>query len=160
MTKIWRVRSKQASDYTWESPLAACWEALLDPISDAFTPTDKTAGELLKLWAAEVMAERPDGLIPIYWYVKGEGQLDYMPFQYEHHPDTPRDNFLTYNTWPLDASTAEPLNWFELPVVDKLWAAGSVAKGGFIQQATHWKPAILQPFVFLPALLRASNPGL
>lgn len=151
MKKVWRVRSKRA-DYTWESPLTAYWEVLLDPISDAFTPSDKTADELLQLWAAKVTAEHPDGLVPIYWYVKGEGQFEYMPFQYEHHPETPQDNFLTFNSWPLDSTTDEMLNWFELPVVDKLWAPGSAAKGGFIQQATHWKPAILRKRPVIPII--------
>lgn len=157
--KIWRVSSRH-SDYVWESPLAAYWEVLLDPISDDYTPDEKSAEELLLLWASKVKADEANDLVPIYWYVKGEGQFEYMPFQYEHHPETHPDNFLTFHSWPVDVETAEPLNWLSLPVVDKLWRPGSAAKGGFIQEATGWKPSILQPFVFLPSLLRGRGPGL
>jgi len=43
-----------------------------------------------------------------------------------------------------------------LPVQDKLWRPGQAGKGGFIQEATGWKPAILQPFVYLQSLLETT----
>jgi hypothetical protein len=75
-----------------------------------------------------------------------------MPFQYEHIPRFKTENFLTFFTWPVNTATNEPLNWLTLPVKDKLWTPKNADKGGFIQQATGWKPAILQPYVYLPAL--------
>ena len=51
----------------------------------------------------------------------------------------------------------ERLNWLLLPVEDKLWNAKQANKGGFIQEATGWKPSILQPFVYLPALLKGTG---
>ncbi|NER28870.1 MAG: hypothetical protein F6J89_14840 [Symploca sp. SIO1C4] len=61
-------------------------------------------------------------------------------------------DFLNYFTSPVHFKTGEPLNWLSLPVVDKLWNNQRADKGGFIQEATGWKPSILQPFVYLRAL--------
>ena len=59
--------------------------------------------------------------------------------------------------WPVDAETGDELDWLALPVVDKLWNSKRGDKGGFIQEATGWKPSILQPHVFLPALIDATR---
>jgi len=53
----------------------------------------------------------------------------------------------------------EPLDWLTLPVVDKLWNARRADKGGFIQVATQWKPAILEPYVYLPTLVGVLEAG-
>ena len=81
-----------------------------------------------------------------------------MPFQFDHKAGALPDNFLTYYTWPISSLTGEPLNWLTLPVVDKLWNDGRADKGGFIQEATRWKPAVLQPFLYLPGLLESRKP--
>ncbi|OIP26010.1 MAG: hypothetical protein AUK00_05490 [Dehalococcoidia bacterium CG2_30_46_9] len=78
-----------------------------------------------------------------------------MPFQFQHLPGMFRDDFLTHFTWPIHSVTGERLNWLTLPVVDKLWNPKRANKGGFIQEVTGWKPAILQPYVYLPALSSA-----
>ncbi len=74
-----------------------------------------------------------------------------MPFQHKHGMKH-SDDFLSFFTWPVHSVTGERLNWLTLPAVDKLWDPRRADKGGFIQQATGWKPAILQPCVFLPSL--------
>lgn len=130
--KIWKV-TRKISKYSWESWLDAVWEVSLDPMSDQFTPESKTAAELLDLWSEQVGSLYPDGLIPIRWYVRGEGQFEYMPFQYEIEED-PREDFLTYNTWPVEAINGERLNWFELPVVDKFWQPGRSDKGALFSR--------------------------
>jgi hypothetical protein len=98
-----------------------------------------------------------NGLVPIYWFVEGpgRGKLERMPFQYNHlkAADAAPEDFLTFYTWPVNASTGEPLNWVTLQVLDKLWNRTRADKGGFIQEATGWKPAILQPFVHLQTLV-------
>lgn len=99
-----------------------------------------------------------DGLIPIHWFVEspGHAKIERMPFQYSIPPlrmSGPLDDFLTFYSWPVNARSGDPLNWLTLPVVDKAWNSKRAGKGGFIQEATGWKPAILQPFVFLPSLL-------
>ncbi|MBH8550844.1 hypothetical protein I8751_00235 [Nostocaceae cyanobacterium CENA357] len=76
-----------------------------------------------------------------------------MPFQFQHYnDDLPHENFVTFFTHPVDSVTGKPINWLDVPVNDKLWNSKRADKGGFIQQATGWKPSILQPYVYLPAL--------
>jgi hypothetical protein len=151
----WKVRNRH-SDHAWEGELVAYWEVCSDPISDDYTPDEISADELLALWVTKVREDYPNGLIPIYWSVASHSNLAFerLPFQFDHNPEigTP-ENFLTFYTWPENPRTGEPLNWNTVPVEDKLWNAKRGDKGGFIQQATGWKPSIYQPFVYLPALL-------
>jgi hypothetical protein len=153
--EIWRVRSLE-TDYRWEGPLEAIWEVSHDPISDDYTPEETEAGELLHMWAEQVREVYPDGLVPIYWFVysEGQGKFERMPFQ-RHLGDA--EDFLTYFSWPVSKSTGERLNWLTLPVADKLWNEHRANKGGFIQEATGWKPSILQPYVFLDSLLKGAD---
>jgi hypothetical protein len=156
----WRVRSRQY-DFEWEGPLEAYWEVEGDPISDDYTPDEVDARELLVNWAKQYGDSHPDGLIPIHWFVISEeaGQMEAMPFEYDHlHGEYPIENFLNHFDWPVHATTGKPVNWLTIPVVDKRWNAKKASKGGFIQEATGWKPSILQPFVYVPALLKASGP--
>ena len=81
-----------------------------------------------------------------------------MPVPFEHFNSAYAKDFLSFFTWPEDAETGKPLNWLELPVVDKLWRPNRADKGGFIQEATSWKPSILQPYVYLSSLERAVRP--
>ena len=155
----WRVRSRQGS-FQWEGELVAYWEANYDPISDDYTPEDISASDLLRMWAKRVREYHPDGMISISWSVQCHKakQYEYMPFQYIPGPNTgTHADFLTYYHWPVHSKTGARLNWHTLPVVDKLRNKRQCDKGGFIQEATGWKPSILQPFVSLPALLQASG---
>jgi hypothetical protein len=158
LESIWHVRSIE-TDYEWEGALEAYWEVSHDPLSDDYTPGDISARELFALWASVVQEEYKDGLIPIWWYVQclDQGKLDAMPHRLHPQGAIFQDDFLASFTWPTEKHTGKRLNWLELPVVDKLWNSHSVAKGGFIQQLTGWKPGILQPFVFLPTLLMAAE---
>ncbi|CUM35746.1 hypothetical protein BN2537_457 [Streptomyces venezuelae] len=53
-------------------------------------------------------------------------------------------DFLTHYTHPAYAVTGQRVNWLRLPVVDPGWNATASNKGGFIPQATGWKPSPLQ----------------
>ena len=138
--------------------LFAYWEVESDPISDNFTVEEMNAEQLFAMWVDTVSPKHPDGLVPISWTVEGPdiavGEM--MPFQFEHYEDSLDQDFLTFFTWPINTLTGEQLNWYQLPVVDKLWRPGAAKSGGFIQEFTGWKPSILQPFVYLPALLHAT----
>jgi hypothetical protein len=96
--------------------------------------------------------ERVLRTIPATWCLSigfaaapGQCMLERMPFQHNDTPELPVADFLTRFTWPVNTATSEPLNWLKLPVIDKHWNAERTDKGGFIQEATGWKPAILQP---------------
>lgn len=132
------------------------WEVNFDPISDDYTPWEISAGELFALWISKVTGKYPNDLIPIYWsvYCQERRLFESMPFQYsEYHQEMLPETFLTFFTWPVDPKTGEELNWLDLTVDDKLWNSTRGDKGGFIQEATGWKPSILQPYVYLPALM-------
>lgn len=154
----WKVCSHR-TNYEWEGLLEAYWEVTLDPISDDYTPQEIGARELFHKWEKLVREKSPGGLIRISWFVqcKEQGKFNLMPFQFNHFPEYAHthEDFLTFFTWPVNSVTGERLNWLTLPVVDKLWNPKRADKGGFIQQATAWKPAILQPYVYLPALSSA-----
>ncbi len=152
---IWKVTSRQGG-HEWSGPLIAYWEVDRDPISDDYTPQEINAAELLSRWVQKVRGAYPDDLIPIHWFVEisEQGKFERMPFQF--HPAASGrgslEDFLSFYSWPINAQSGEPLNWLTLPVADKRWNSKWADKGGFIQEATGWKPAILQPFVFLPSL--------
>ena len=91
------------------------------------------------------------------WFVRVTGNcgsgFEFMPFQFippslEYKPK----NYLDYWSHPIDCETGKPLDWLSLPVPDKLWNSKRDDKGGFIQEVTGWKPSILQPYAYLPAL--------
>ena len=142
-------------DKRWECSLSAYWEVAGDPISDNYTPDEISAPDLLALWAKRYRREHKGGLVPIHWFVQSDaGQFETMPFAYNHFGGKYQlEDFLHFYRWPVHAVSGQPLNWLSLPVVDKLWNEQGGDKGGFIQEATGWKPSILQPFVYLPSLL-------
>ncbi len=152
--KTWKVRSLR-SDYEWEGVLVGYWEASLDPISDDYTPSEITARKLFEQWVEKVRKKYPNDLVPLHWFVqcREHGVFEYMPFQFNHFTDQPQEDFLTFFTWPTNSITGGRLNWLTLPVADKLWNSKRTDKGGFIQEATGWKPTILQPYVYLAALV-------
>lgn len=155
-TPVWKFNHRQ-NGHERKANLTAYWEVFLDPISDDYTTQEIDATELFNKWEIQVSEKFLDGLIPIHWGVRCEeaGIFEVMPFQFQHFEDIPQEDFLTFFTWPVDSETGKHLNWLLLPVVDKMWKPGNASKGGFIQQATGWKPAILQPYVYLPTLTSA-----
>jgi len=150
----WKFEGRRSGE-KWSVTLRAYWEVVLDPLSDDFRPDTMSASSLMKLWLGRIEGRKfPNGLIPIYWYVDSPGSdvFESMPFQYQHYLGQTREDFLSFFTWPTKMDTEERLNWLELPVVDKSWNSDCADKGGFIQEATGWRPAILQPFVYLDSL--------
>lgn len=152
----WKFSNRQ-SGQELEAVITAYWEVSLDPISDDYIPSDTSAYDLFQEWVEKVKEEHPDGLIPIFWFVQVKGEnvstFEWMPFQFEHNPSPSRKDFLDFFTQPLHPMTNQPMNWLTLPVEDKMWNSQYSSKGGFIQQATGWKPSVLQPYIYLPTLM-------
>ena len=123
-------------------------------MSNNYTPEEISASSLFELWVKKAKNRFPNNLIPILWNVIGkEIKTERMPFEFNNTPELGcSDDFLTFFTWPINSTTGEPLNWLTLPVVDKQWNTKHCFTGGFIQEATGWKPGILQPYVYLPML--------
>jgi len=158
---VWKFQQRRGG-LECHAALEAYWEVHLDPISDDFTQEEISAVDLFSRWARQIRKKSEDELIRISWFVNVEGPdvktFEYMPFQLRHwRTDNPED-FLSFFTWPTNVQTGDYLNWLELPVVDKLWRPSRANKGGFLQEATGWKPSILQPYVYLPSLEKAARP--
>lgn len=134
------------------------------PISDDYLPEEITAAELWRMWVtqyADLYHEKwpalyAPGVVPILWTVTRptmSGIFEAAPHMVDRPPipeeyrwmgDT-REDFLTHFTHPVHAVTGERLNWLRLPVMDRGWNETASHKGGFIQEATGWKPSPLQP---------------
>lgn len=156
--RSWKFQGRHPGIRERVAVLEASWEVHSDPVSDDYTPQEISAEALLLKWLEIVQNKHPDELIPIYWSVQcaSQGIFETMPFQYprwQSNDEPLNQSFLDFFTHPEDPETGELLNWLSLPVKDKFWNAKRADKGGFIQQATGWKPSILQPFVYLPALI-------
>lgn len=133
--------------------LTLYWEANGDPVSDDYYSDDTSARELWRIWRKRYpVDERAEerwgkGAVRISWFVGGE-VFEAAPHAInlsDYDPETFLDTFTT----PIDVTTGEPIQWTRLPVEDKLWNENRADKGGFIQEATGWKPSPLQP-VFWP----------
>ncbi|MBC2868546.1 hypothetical protein H1R13_27335 [Streptomyces mexicanus] len=57
----------------------------------------------------------------------------------------------------MHAETGERVNWMRLPVMDRGWNGTTADKGGFIQEATGWKPSPLQPTMDFIQIGRAAG---
>lgn len=149
-------------------PLWLYWEVHCDPISDDWYVDDITPEELWRVWLTrdprdvEADATFGSGAFRILWCVEGTGTFEAAPFQQHPRLTAPFGNFLTHYSWPVNPDTGEPLQWSRLPVIDKVWRTTnlptlSTTKGGFIQEATGWKPAPLQPYVNIHQLAAAAR---
>jgi hypothetical protein len=144
------------------SALRLHWEVSGDPISDNYVPSETTAEELWGRWLDYeisnpadrwgVLEHLPNEWQRIHWFVDGQdaGLFEGAPHQEKRWPN--EEDFLTHYHHPEHEETGRPVQWSRLPVMDKLWRIGRGDKGGFIQEATGWKPAPFQPFVNLRQL--------
>jgi len=138
--------------------LQAFWELDFETLSSEYDIEDISAYELFEEWAHIVSEQYPNGLIPISWYVVDDSEriLGRMPFQY----DAKVKDFLDSYTTPKSEG-GEEINWLTLAVSDKFWSERTGFykgyHGGFIQEVTGWKPSPLQPYVFLPSLLKSAG---
>jgi hypothetical protein len=170
--QAWEFTSR--SGHTRTEPLWLYWEVACDPISDDYYVDDISAADLWREWLtrypcdedAEIMYGT--GAVAIHWFVEGPSTLEAAPFR-----DTSRDmaghirqgltidqakaiegryGFLRHFSWPVHPETRQQVQWSRLPVIDKVWRTTDLPephahKGGFIQEATGWKPSPLQPYV-------------
>lgn len=149
MDNIWDFASRinpGPGDHKRE-PLVLGWFLNWDSISDDYVPSEISAHDLFASWLKKVSGGGDD--LKISWWIPSLGEL--APFTDE---DT---DFLSFYRWPVHSETGQRLNWLTLPVQDKGWNVNQNDKGGFIQEATGWKPSALQRTVHLPTLLRASG---
>jgi hypothetical protein len=148
---LWNYHVKLA-DHEFTSSLTLVWAPEGSSISDAYLPDEISAEELWKVWIEECAGRPHDrdpqryrmGEVPISWSVTGSGPgvstFEAAPYQPDEYED-----FLTHYTHPINATSGEMLNWMRLPVADRGWNESTCDKGGFVQEATGWKPSPFQP---------------
>jgi predicted GIY-YIG superfamily endonuclease len=162
----WTYMSR-ASGYTRTGPFWLDWEASCDPISEDFYVDEITAVELWREWRRRYPVDRGaeavygKGAVAIHWFVGGACGCEAAPFAdvralqagmalLGHRTADPAIDrgFLRHFTWPVDAA-GQQLQWTRLQVADKVWREHDLPalhsfKGGFIQEATGWKPSSYQ----------------
>lgn len=146
---LWTYRSHR-SGLERTTDLYLDWYVDGSAITDEWTPDEITASSLLSTWLKRYGAPA----VELYWSIAPVHET--APFQ-PHIPWQDGRSFLTYFTWPRSAHTGERLNFNRLPVLDQAWNDGYADKGGFIQQATGWKPAPLQGELHVRAVLAAAG---
>ena len=163
MTQQWKWSNKK-SGYEFSGELHLSWEVHGDLISEHYVGADYiSAVDLLRRWTdqyyPEAIAETlyGPGAVGIDWAIDCE-PCEAAPFS----PDVwtlDDENFLTFFTWPTNPETGDRLNFNTLPVDDKVWNDQQWDKGGFIQEATGWKPSPFQPVMYVPTVFAAASLG-
>jgi hypothetical protein len=152
------------------SPLWLYWEVHCDPISDDYNVEDVNAEELWREWLQrhprdeDAEAVYGPGAFRIWWYVEGPAIFEAAPFQDRRiAPEDAFDrDFLAFYTWPVHSQSGDRLQWTRLPVIDKVWRTHDLpqvhaTKGGFVTEASGWKPAPLQPYLNVDQIARAAG---
>lgn len=160
----WRYHSLKLEN-EFVRGLALSWEVNGDPISDDYTSSDADAYELWRTWVRWLTAgaghfDQTLGSphVAIHWTVFSDPEPGHFESAPHQHDGLNPDDFLSFYAPPVDVETGEPINWLRLPVRDKLWNADEGDKGGFIQEASGWKPSPLQPTVDLRVFEAAGLP--
>lgn len=156
----WKFQARGTS-YTQTTELVLLPEANGSSLSDEYLPDETPAQDLWVMWANKYAdyqheqnpADYHPGEVRIYWTVTTptvQDVFELAPHSFDSRATRtgayePSENFATVYTHPVHAVTGEPLNWMRLRVLDRGWNTSVANKGGFIQEATGWKPSPLQP---------------
>lgn len=164
MTRKYKWRNK-TSGYEVNGDLELSWEVHGDPISDDYAGADDiSAVDLLHRWTEryypDAIAETlyGPGAVKIHWFIAGE-PFEGAPFSPDVWMLDSEEDFLTFFTWPTATGTGERVNFNTLHVKDKVWTEDHWNKGGFIQEATGWKPSPFQPAMYVPTVFAAAGLG-
>jgi hypothetical protein len=157
----WAYESRRR-DHERTTPLVLGWEVNTSSMSDDYLPDEMPARELWRRWLTYVDEHdawhrslgRP--WVRIGWYVTAGddgGVFEFAPHEFE---PLSGDSFETFFTTPHNDEHGD-INWLRLPVRDGEWNATRADKGGFIQEATGWKPSPLQPAVNIEQITAAAR---
>ncbi len=167
-TARWTFRSRRSS-HERTVRLGLYWEPDGSAMSDDYLPEDEDAAQLWRMWVKRYgkrynqndPAVYAPWHVPVYWSITsvgpGGGTFESAPHQTLPSKYLLGEDFLTHFTHPIHEKTGEPVNWLRLPVLDRGWNSKQADKGGFIQEATGWKPSPLQPFMDVQQVARAAG---
>lgn len=130
--------------------LVLWWELDYEAITDDYLPSEADHFELFHEWERHLRRRRRGPDLPIWWFVVGPNICEYA-FPDDKAPFT--GSFEDYY-YLGDAAGTYQMEVDVLPVAHKRWTLHQADKGGFIQEATDWKPSPLQPSVSLDLLRR------
>ncbi|WP_208865611.1 hypothetical protein [Streptomyces viridochromogenes] len=170
----WIFRSKNGYVHTEE--LALSWlVGRAGPICEDPSAEGQPADVLWRYWAKDANhyherwpeAFRP-GEVHISWRVVSptpdSGVFEGAPYTRDprHLPrqsqvDEEQDDFLAHYSFPTHAVSGERLNWLRLPVLDRAWREDREDVGGFVQEASGWKPSPLQLAMDVVQVARCSG---
>ena len=145
--------------------LQLVYEVMGDPISDDYNARWESAEYVFnqwvdwydRIWSREKVkgsARYPRQCVPISWFVVGcavfeAAQPTYLSLDGDHRCEW----FGDFYTRPYSLRTGAPIKSMkEIPVEQKRWSPGLSHKGGFITEATGWRPFPLQRWVDLEQL--------
>ncbi len=136
----------------YSTSLEAVWSIdFSEEVAQRYPPGQLSIETLFKLWFQEAHHYFFYDWVWIDWFIRCPevGIIEPAPFQsrYQHHPGKP--SFLTKFTYPYDLDTHDRLQWSKVPVAPLMWTPEQWDSSGFIQQATQWRPGLLQPTVDL-----------
>ncbi|MEU2800242.1 hypothetical protein [Streptomyces sp. NPDC007117] len=164
----WTFSSKRTG-YARTVRLALYWEPDGSTMSGDYLPEETDAAQLWRMWVdrhGNRCHQDDPGVydpwhVPIHWIVTSgdpdSGTPATAPHQTAPHVPLFGKDFLGHFTHPIHAETGELVNWLRLPVRDLGWNEEQVDEGGFIQEATGWKPSPLQPFMDVQQVARAAG---
>lgn len=162
----WTFRSRR-SGYERTVPLWLAWEINCSSISDDYFIEEIPARYLYQEWRRRYPKDLPAeeafgrGAVSIWWFIQGPGVMEYAPVAgngssvwskyYRSQPFISSHDFLHSFTWPSNDLVGS-LQWTRLPIIDQVWRKENLpklysTKGGFIQEATGWKPSPFQPYI-------------
>lgn len=182
----WTFHNRDHHSFHRTEPLWLTWEVRSDAISDNYYVDEITPEELWDEWVTREARDEDaetvfgPGAVRIYWYIEGHSVFEAAPYrdlriaQQSHRRRhgsegmtqilewEAESEFLHHYTWPTRPGTRQRLQWTALPIVDKVWRNDHLPelhthKGGFIQEATGWKPSALQPFVNIDQLAKLAG---
>lgn len=160
---MWNVVNRDKT-FSRETTLWLEYEVAGSIVGDEYDLAEYPADLMLEEYVRQVDSGKlqdanglPEGHRHITWSIHGSnlgGEL--APFQPDRWSDMPEhEDFLTFFQWPKSAVDGVKLNFLQLPVRDMAWNKQQRDRGGFIQEATGWKPAAFQPTLWLPGLFSA-----
>jgi hypothetical protein len=149
MNKLYSYQHRKLG-YTTISTLTAYWEVEFSAIQNEYPSSKFSAIEIFNFWIEHITKYSDSNLLLITWQLENED----MPYQ--HCRKETGEDFLTYYTHPIYLKTGKKVNFLDIPVANYLSNRHKATYNSeFIQKVTGWKPSILQPYIYLPALLQA-----
>lgn len=126
-------------------PLCLDYEVNCSSMSDDWIVDEIDAFDLFDMWFDRYY-DKFSGQAPIYWFVAGPSVFESAIPQFGPAWDS-------YYYPPIEASTGRRVPLCALPVRREHWCEKASDKGGFIEEATRWRPTPFTTSVSMDMLM-------